>query len=549
MPFHPFLRPPLFHCLTRINPCLWIFLSSIESVYISHDCVLTVVLQVRSFEPAPSGGRLAVHHSLDNAYGACRADVESCRPRDPFEEIFRGIGGPSSSSLHNFFDSDPFFRNDPFLRLAATPPSALESPRILDQVFTSQMNPPPQMRMVQVSQEQEDDFTCLFKAIDGMMDSAMQMALAPPPPMERITITFGLHEEQEEDSTPAAPRNPTDTAVSLLDSMVDGLLDHAASASASASNDVQDEAEAPAEQNEAKNDVAREEAARADILHARSGRSRPSNDEGAAAPHHEPEAPVGEAEVRAPSAENPFHPTWDPVVLARKIAEHGRDILADEKKTATAGRDGDLRRRLTEEDEAKSEVRRSMARRLTEVVPFGHLTVVPMSMMLPPTMIRLIREADDVLPPRLGFGLQTDQCLWSLHREEEGVGLSHGCSDALEAVEQSLKELEKEQSSSFVQQNTVETESPTAFQGATYRFAEFVQMHPTTFWALWGALVTFLLACACGSGDNDYDEEEYEEFGDASDYVLVQDVDNDASDEDCVPAGAEAFVGVPLRVV
>lgn len=490
------------------------------------------VVQVRSFQPAPSGARAAVGRAVDDAHRACFVDVDVrglCRPSDPFEEFFRG------SPIRSFFDSDPFFRNDPFMRLAATPPSASESPRILDQVFGDQISPPPQVRVVHLSDM--EDFTSLFNVLDGMMDSAMRMALTPPSTMQRMEI----NQAPQEDCA--------DTAVSLLDSMVDGLIDHTASASASASDDAQEnqeEAEAPAEPHVADEDAGREEAEREDIVHARSGRTRPSNDDGEA-PRYEPEAPasVAEAEVRSPSPADPLHPTWDPVVLARKIAQHGRDILADEEeKTIKAGADGDLRRRLSEEDEVKSEVRRRMARRLTEVVPFGHLTVVPR--MMPSPMFRRFSDAEEDLSPRLGFGSQVDRCLWSLHREEEGAALSNACSEALEVVEQSLRELRKEETG-FVQGAPIAPEAPAEEKGVLCRLTEFLQLHFYSFWVLWASLATMLLALTCLFGDDDEDDDE--EYGDASDYVLVEDNSDVDADEGRDPAGAVAFVGVPIRVV
>uniref|UniRef100_A0A7S4MTX1 Uncharacterized protein n=1 Tax=Odontella aurita TaxID=265563 RepID=A0A7S4MTX1_9STRA len=487
----------------------------------------TVILQVRPFQPAPPSALSAIGRAFNDAHQACLVDVEEnglCRPRDPIEAIFGG-GGPSS--LRSIFDSDPFFRDDPFIRLAATPPSASRSPRILDEIFPQTMTSPMQISQV------DDDFAPLFDVLDGMMNSAMRMALTPPPQMQRISISFGP--EEEEEGGVSAPRSPADAAVSLLDCMVDGLIDHAASASAS--NDVEEdqEVEPVSGQNE-EDGIIREESEREDALHARSGRSRPSNDDGEEAARYVPEALVEEAEE---TSAKPFHPVWDRVSLARKIAQHGRDVLADEEKTK-AGADGDLRRRLSEEDQVKSDVRQRMARRLTEVVTFGHLSIVPM--MMPPQMITVVDETEQDMTPRLGFGFQTDRCLWSLHREEGG-NLSGACSDALTSLDRFLVEVKKEEMG-FAQ---FAPEAPTQDLGIGYRFAEYVEANRSSLFVFWVSIVTALLMFSCCFEEDDEDSEN-EEYGEASDYVLVDDTDDD-SEEDRAPEGAVAFVGVPLPVV
>jgi len=371
----------------------------------------------------------------------------------------------------------------------------------------------------------------------------------------------------EEGSAAAAEttQDPAIVAMSLFDYMVDGLLNHAASASAS--NDVPEWAdgtrlsvevgEQQQQQQQQQEEVvaspeSADESGTANRNNEENARSRRSDEEGESE-SDEPRSLVAEVESLRPAVSS-VQSQWDPVMLARKIAQRGRDILAEEEEKKR----GDLRRRLTEEQMdddtsiVESELRRRMARRLTEVVPFGHLSYLPRVIVIDAD------EKEEDPTPRLGFGYDVDQCLWSAYRSGGRDALSNGCYDALDAMETTFREGQK-----ATKMTGTDSASSSALVGDAVPVSGFANAlavvldeYSYLFFSTCAVLSVALLAITCIWGEDDEDDcEDGKEYGDnAYDYVLVEDLvikgdDKTDGGDGLGKMGAEAFVGVPLRVV
>lgn len=314
--------------------------------------------------------------AIEEVHNACATEIfNTCQqapstPQDPFESFF---GLPSSSagarSMISFggigggMHSDPFgpmrtlIDSDPFLRLAATPPtSPLTSSGLIDEIF--------------------GDFD---RMVDDMMNSAIRFGMAADSGSrtmsrqreERAHAEEG-QEQEEEDASPA------DLAEAALERMVNSFFGHVVSASAATRPSAESE-DTPIVVQETNVEVDAEKNEEEEDDHPQAPRVS-DGDVQREVLSHDDSSPDSVIQVSNKADDEPSESLdnieasygdggLDPIAMAKRIVQRGKAILETEE---AAENDSELRRRrrLTVEDGPEPELRRRLARRLTEVVPF-----------------------------------------------------------------------------------------------------------------------------------------------------------------------------------
>jgi len=481
--------------------------------------------------------------AIEEVHNSCATEIfNTCQPapstpQDPFESFF-GLP-PSSAGARDMVSfggigggmhSDPFGpmrtmidSSDPFLRLATTPPtSPLTSIGLIDEIV--------------------GDFD---RMVDDMMNSAIRFGMAADDgsrTMSRQREERAQAEEGEEQKESDA--SPADLAEAALERMVNSFFGHVVSASAATRPSAESD-DTPIVVQETNVEVDAEKNEQEDEDHPQAPRVS-DGDVQREVLSHDDSSPDSIVQVPDKADDEPSESLdnieasygdgggLDPIAMAKRIVQRGKTILETEE---AGDNDSELRRRrrLTVEDGPEPEVRRRLARRLTEVVPFvgmpTRVVVFPFEGGLRVVIRELEGEKERQRPapvqhagatPRLMLGCSVDSCLWDMY---DGNQVSDQCAASLSKVRsvhsQLLEDEERRERGMMATLNSFAT---------TENSEDADGVSPILFFVWLGFFVTSIYAClSCGGDDEDNDEEYNPE-----DYFVLADDEGNAPRTDYI---------------